>query len=415
MFVFKFKIKFCEVRMRGVCKLLLAAIMLSFLSCEEVEEARVLAIEKIHAPLSNNVMFPSFKEDTEGKIWMTWMTEYPDSAALQFAYWQDSIWWDVKTLRRGDNWFINWADFPSIFAHSNGSLVTYALMQAAPDLYAYDISLSVSWDKGNSWINGTVPHKDQTDTEHGFVSFFEYNQQKTGLVWLDGRNYAKSDPRDQKMVLRFATLDQLGHIDDSKELDEMVCSCCQTDAVEIEGGAIVVYRDRTEEEIRDISFVKLEGEEWSEPQKLSNDNWQIGGCPVNGPAIDADGEIIAAAWFTAANGQAKVKMAISEDNAESFGDPIIIDENKPIGRVDIKLVEGEIWVSWIGYKKGDAFVRLARYSLEGQLIDLQDVAAVQTERSTGFPRMAYAEKLVILGWTTENNDHSNLDLYKITF
>ena len=97
MFVFKFKIKFCEVRMRGGCKLLLAAIMLSFLSCEEVEEARVLAIEKIHAPLSNNVMFPSFKEDTEGKIWMTWMTEYPDSAALQFAYWQDSIWWDVKT------------------------------------------------------------------------------------------------------------------------------------------------------------------------------------------------------------------------------------------------------------------------------------------------------------------------------
>lgn len=401
--------------LRWMCKLLLAAMILSCFSCEEVEEPRVLSIEKIHAPLSNNVMFPSFKEDTEGKIWMTWMTEYPDSAALQFAHWQDSTWWDVKTLKRGDNWFINWADFPSVFAHSNGSLVTYSLMESAPDLYAYDISLSVSWDKGNSWINGTVPHKDQTDTEHGFVSFFEYNQQKTGLVWLDGRNYAKTKPEDRKMVLRFATLDQLGHIDDSKELDDMVCSCCQTDAVEIEGGAIVVYRDRTEEEIRDISFVKLQGEEWSEPQKLSNDNWEIGGCPVNGPAIDADEGIIAAAWFTSANGQAKVKMAISEDNAESFGEPIIVDENKPIGRVDIKVVEGEIWLTWMGYVAGDAFVRLARYSLEGQLIEIQNIAAVQTERSTGFPRMAYAENLVILGWTTKNNNNSNLDLYKITF
>ena len=47
-------------------------------------------------------------------------------------------------------------------------------------------------------------------------------------------------------------------------------------------GPVVVYRDRSEQEIRDISIVRLHDGKWSQPSSVFEDNWKINGCPVNG-------------------------------------------------------------------------------------------------------------------------------------
>ena len=49
-------------------------------------------------------------------------------------------------------------------------------------------------------------------------------------------------------------------------------------------GPVAVYRDRSPEEIRDISVVRLVDGVWTEPAPVHADNWMIEGCPVNGPA-----------------------------------------------------------------------------------------------------------------------------------
>ena len=346
---------------------------------------------------------------------MTWLWEKRDSNALQFAYWADSSWWDVKTLKTGRNWFVNWADFPGIFAHSNGSLITYTLEKNNPDTYAYDISLSVSWDQGNSWLNGTVPHKDQTETEHGFVSFFEYDENKTGMIWLDGRNYILEDPNLKNMTVRFATIDRLGHIANEQELDAKVCSCCQTDAARTKSGAVVVYRDRSDEEIRDISYLLLEDGQWSEPKALSNDQWEIAACPVNGPAVDAAEEKIAAVWYTAPMGNAQVKWAFSIDGGHSFSEAILVDDQNPKGRVDLKIVGGEIWISWIATQNNDGLVKLNRYDWNADLIESHIIGAIDVNRDSGFPRMAYAANNLLIAWTNQKPKEESLILYRLTF
>ncbi len=416
MLIYFFRIIFCLSGFRkGLNGLFLVFIGLGLWQCAEPEEVREFRLEKINAPLSNNVFFPYLKEDAQNRIWMTWMWENQDSSALQFAYWADSTWWDVKTLRTGKDWFVNWADFPGVFRHSNGSLATYILTKSNPDTYAYDISLSVSWDEGNSWINGIIPHKDETDTEHGFLSFFEYNPQKTGMVWLDGRNYVRKNPEEQTTSLRFATIDQLGHVADNQELDSDICTCCQTDAVEIPGGAIVVYRDRRPEEIRDISYVRLQNGTWTNPRSLSSDNWQIAGCPVNGPAVDAAEDKVAVVWFTAPEGEAKVKWAYSNDAGDTFSESIIVDHMKPIGRVDLKIVQDEVWISWIGIEKGDTKVLLARYDWLGQLIEKHSIGTIAPDRSSGFPRMAHDGQTTLIGWTKPGPKKDELELYKIDY
>src|SRR5262245_18891800 len=118
-------------------------------------------------------------------------------------------------------------------------------------------------------------------------------------------------------------------------LDMKVCECCQTSAAMTDDGPVVVYRDSSDQEIRDISVIRLTDGKWSQPRWVAQDGWQINGCPVNGPAIAASGRRVAVAWFTGAAGAQNVKLAFSGDLGESFGETITVDDGSPLGRVDV--------------------------------------------------------------------------------
>ena len=87
----------------------------------------------------------------------------------------------------------------------------------------------------------------------------------------------------------------------------------QTAAAVTAEGPIVAYRDRSEGEIRDIYISRLAGGTWSEPAPVHRDNWKIAACPVNGPALSANGRQVAIAWFTAQGEEGHVFAAFSSD------------------------------------------------------------------------------------------------------
>jgi len=93
------------------------------------------------------------------------------------------------------------------------------------------------------------------------------------------------------MTLRFTTLDGEGHLGEEVLLDDRICDCCDTDAVlDAAGHPVIVYRDRSGTEVRDISMVRRTGDGWSAPAPVFEDGWTIAGCPVNGPAMAAFGD-----------------------------------------------------------------------------------------------------------------------------
>jgi hypothetical protein len=141
-------------------------------------------------------------------------------------------------------------------------------------------------------------------------------------------------------------------------IDGRVCECCQPNAAAVEGGAVAVYRDRTEKEIRDIAVVRFDGAKWSEPKIVFADNWEIYACPINGPAIATQGANVVVAWFTAPNDQPKVEIAFSKDGGNTFAPAIQIDEGKPMGRVDVAtLNSGDAVVTWVEKSENGAQVR----------------------------------------------------------
>src|SRR5688500_18136299 len=149
------------------------------------------------------------------------------------------------------------------------------------------------------------------------------------------------------MTLRAAFIDYAGNKVNEWELDSKTCDCCQTTAVITDEGPIVIYRDRSDDEIRDLSIVRFIDGKWTSPQVVSRDNWKISGCPVNGPRAAAIGNNISVAWFTAPEGRPMVNVIFSDDAGGTFGLPVRVDEGKPNGRVDVaQLDKRSCLVSW---------------------------------------------------------------------
>jgi hypothetical protein len=67
------------------------------------------------------------------------------------------------------------------------------------------------------------------------------------------------------------TMDPQGALGPEPVLDGRVCDCCQTDGALAGDTAVVVYRDRSEAEVRDMSVVRFVDGRWSEPRPLTQD------------------------------------------------------------------------------------------------------------------------------------------------
>ena len=360
----------------------------------------------IDCPAAPGSQTPDLAVGLDGKLYFSWIEPADTGHALRFSVWNGVGWSAPRTIAQGDNWFVNWADFPSMAALEDGTLAAHWLVKSGGETYAYDVYVAQSQDGGVHWSEPFRPHRDTTQTEHGFVSLVPTTEDNFGVFWLDGRNTADT-PRGS-MTLRYATLLPDGELRDEAQVDERVCDCCSTDGLRTSDGAMLVaYRDRSAAEIRDISVSRLEGTTWSAPRTVHADNWQIAACPVNGPTVAAQGDLVAIAWFTAAEDDASVLVAFSEDGGRSYGEPLRVDHGKPLGRVDVVLLDqGTALVSWLEHDEGEARIVVRPVAPSGALPSTV-VAKTSQARSSGFPRMAWFGDEIILAWT-ETGDPSRI-------
>ena len=366
-----------------------------------------LAINKLDSPAGIDSREPELSVTPDGQIIMSWVEKVTEKrAALRFAIRDGAGWSEPRTIAEGDNWFVNWADFPSAIALKDGTLAAHWLVKSGPGTYAYDVNLALSKDGGKTWSKPIIPHTDGTQTEHGFVSLLPLADERLGTVWVDGRalkdmKVEEDDgPLPVSMALRFAAIDSEGKVSDEAVLDERICECCQTSAAMTAEGAIAVYRDRSESEVRDIYVVRQVNEKWSAPRPVYVDGWEMTACPVNGPSIAADGQRVAVAWYTEANDQPRVKIAFSNDAGKTFGNPVQVDDGSPIGRVDMLLLaDGSALVVWMSGTAEKGVTKVRRVHSDGTLDAVSIVAETNIVRSSGFPRIARMGNEVVFAWT----------------
>ena len=366
------------------------------------------AVDSIASPARPGSAEPNLSVAPDGRVFMSWLEPADSGYSVRFASHDGSTWSDARTIASSRDFFVNWADFPSIEVLDGGRLAAHWLQRNGRGTFTYGVRIAQSRDNGATWSAPVTPHRDSTQTEHGFVAMWR-ERGALGAVWLDGRKF-KKDGHDagNEMMLVSTTLQPDGTLGPEVRLDERTCDCCQNAAAVTANGPIVAYRNRSTEEIRDIYVTRRVSGKWIAGVPVNNDNWKIAACPVNGPALAARERRVALAWFTAPGDSARVNLAFSDDAGATFSAPVRVDGGTPAGRVDVALLpDGGALVTWVERVGGDvAAVRARRFSRNGKAGTATTIASSSVARASGFPKMVLTGSNAVFAWTVPGKPSS---------
>ena len=361
-------------------------------------------------PAGANSSSPNISADVTGQPVLSWQRRQQDVTILEYSTLSKNGWSEPVEVARGRDWFVNWADVPAVQPVTDSFWAAHYLQRTPGGKYAYDIRLRLSDDGGKNWRDAGSPHLDGTPTEHGFVSLYA-NDDTLGIIWLDGREmstHGDAQPHNTThhggMTLRAASMDHQGRFAHRRQVDALVCDCCQTAAVMTQDNPLVVYRDRTETELRDIASSSWQQGAWTAPKPVGADGWQINGCPVNGPALVARQNDVAAVWFSGAGGESQIFLSRSSDGGATFEDKLKVNIRKTLGRVTaVMYPDRSILVAWLRQDDSETAKIVARYiGSDNNLSPIFELVSVSPERLSGFPKLALLGTQAVLAWTDQS-------------
>ena len=374
-------------------------------------EASGAEVSMMKAPVGGGSSLSRVVTGADGGVYLSWVSRRDDMSILSYSKLANGVWQAPQVITQGDDWFINWADFPSL-AVNEDTMAAHWLRKSAQGPYDYDVNAAFYHEASQSWGEAITVHKDGVSAEHGFVSMLPMSGGRTFISWLDGRNTRMSANQagaaadheghgaSGAMTLRAGIFDREGGTLQEWQLDGRVCDCCQTSAAMAASGPVVVYRDRSDDEIRDTYITRLIEGRWSRPVAVHHDGWKIAGCPVNGPSVAALGEQLAVVWFSAKNESPEVKLALSRDSGATFSTPLMVADETTIGRVGASyLSSGDIALSWMDARGDSARIMLALYDADGALLERVEVAKSRSSRRSGFPVITSLGDDVYVTWT----------------
>ncbi len=392
--------------------LLPLVLSLALVTACSAERDKPLVLASTTLPVGADATEPNFYSAPDGRVVMSWIERVDSSThALRFAIRSaEGQWSEPRDVTRRSDFWLNWADFPSVAMLADGRLLAHWPQRNGSGRYAYEVRVSESRDNGATWTDGVSPHQPGIEAEHGFVSILP-NDSGAVVVFLDGGNNITAAPahahgggeHTTPMTLAANVWGSTPFAPQGKQVvDSRVCDCCQTSAAMSAQGPVVVYRDRSDAkpEIRDIVISRYRDGAWTPAVPVHADNWEVDFCPVNGPMVQAYGDTVVVAWYTAARDTAKVQVAFSYDAGATFGTPVRVDDGTPAGRVGLQLFDGAAYVSWLERGNADtAYVKLRRVERDGTRDSSIVISPSSGARSSGFPRIARLRDGLLFAWT----------------
>jgi hypothetical protein len=340
---------------------------------------------------------PRLTATSDGALLMSWLETSSTGTALRLASLRDNRWSAATTVAQGESLISSWPDLPATCAFGE-----HGIAAAWPERTAKGtrLRITLSKDGGANWSKPAIVHDDREGSVHGFVTLMPQGE-GVRAVWLDGHNLKDGMEEGQApMTLHSRFVAPTGTLTKETELDSRVCDCCWIGAAQVGSDLLVAYRDRSDDEIRDIAITRLDGGKWQPPYGPRFDGWKMDGCPVNGPALAAHGDQVAIAWYTAAADTPRVYVAFSTDRGWSFGDAVRIDEGAPMGRVGLTLLDdGTAVVSWLEGDRSKSTLRCRRVREGARPSGSTPVAQFKGPHTPGVPQLSRDHDRLVFAWT----------------
>lgn len=308
-----------------------------------VSSALALEWSELPFPASPDSITPSVASAPDGNIYVSWIAPADGNQHTLWVARYDrelASWLAPVQIATGSDWFLNWADTPTVAAGLRGRVA--ATWPVLNETDGYHTMTSVSEDHGATWSSPQPLTTESNLTE--FVSLASLTNGTWLAVWLDARDRAQTGAMQlRSRVLGTTTADLL--------VDDRVCDCCPISTLVLPNGAVLTaYRDRSPAEIRDIVYQNYSRGKWTPATPPERDEWHTTGCPVNGARLSRRSGHVATAWFTGANETPQVLTARSNNLGRTWNHVARIDDphHQATGHVSSAVLrDGSQWVSWV--------------------------------------------------------------------
>lgn len=286
------------------------------------------------------------------------------------------------------------------------------------------IRLARSTDGGQTFAPAQFLHNPAFSGARGWQSLDVSADGTSHAVWLDGRDAARKmaeaaahgaahkgqPPQD----LYHGTIARNGRMSETV-VATGVCFCCKTAVAVGAGGAVyVAWRHVFPGSMRDIAFAKSTngGRSFDPLVRVSDDKWELNGCPEDGPALAVDkAGVIHVAWATVVNdGEAEKALfyATSRDG-KTFSARARLPVAAAVtpGHPQLTLTAGGgAAIVWDEVAGGLRRVALTRVSRTGQF---RPVRILSGDESASNPVITAAEGNLVVAWTSRSSSGKTSD------
>jgi hypothetical protein len=248
---------------------------------------------------------------------------------------------------------------------------------------------------------------------------------KVHVVWLDHRELSESGsmnhPAEHHQAPAESKTDAVEAAQHSKlytatlgdprsthAISGGVCYCCKTAIAAAENDIYLAWRHVYPENVRDMAFTASHdgGRTFSAAVRVSEDKWQIEGCPEDGPALALDSRRqVHVVWPTLVNdapgGQPSIGIFYAlSSSGQNFGARQRVPTEGVPHHPQIAVIRDAVYLAWDELKNGARQVVVARRPLSGAATTawLREVLSGNVPGT--YPSLASSDAGAIVAWTS---------------
>lgn len=292
-------------------------------------------------------------------------------------------------------------DPPTIAIAPDGTIfVGWTAKYADPSAKGTALMVSASRDAGKTFDSPVKVNDDEKPASHGMHSLAVGADGRVFVAWLDERNvrppvhdmskmgdsgkhHEEAEPNSE--VFHSYSTDGGRTFAQNTKVASDVCPCCKTSILVAGDGTIyIAWRQVLTGDFRHMAVASStdNGQSFSGGTVISDDKWQISGCPVAGAALASPGPaIVDVIWYTAGEaGQSGIYFTRSTDAAKSFSPRILVSNEGRPGTLALLEHEGK---SIAVFPSLDGIVTAGWTGLPNQTINLKKMPHAKVPAMTG--------------------------------
>ncbi|TRX36772.1 exo-alpha-sialidase [Flavobacterium sp. ZT3R18] len=299
---------------------------------------------------------------------------------------------------------------PKIIFKPNNEIIAVWGIDNATEKKKYGglVKYSQSFDNGETWTKAKSLVESPASIDQRYFDIDLLPNGEVTIIWLDSR----TNTEKEGSTLYYAATVGTSGFKNEKPIAETTCQCCRTDLFISKNGVInAAFRDIINEEIRDmvLTYSTDNGKTFSEPKRISPDNWKINGCPHTGPTMTENENGLHFAWYTSGGGSG-VFYCNSNDSGKSFSNRNVVSDKPSAKHPQITSLDNKdvliVWDETV--TKNDTMsvkIGLQHRDKSGKIIATKYISSKNTTAT--FPIIeAINKNQLLVAWSQESTDEN---------